>query len=585
MKKIIGIRKDVYEKLKIFISHYRWQFLGIGMLKLVLVLQGIASIYLFRLLVDDVMINKQLGILVWICLGYLGIYMIETVLIVVKKVLSNKVYKKIVFDIKLRLFRNYLGIPRKMYQTYLAGDLKNRVDTDADVFEAFFDQQIIEYFFNWLSILLYGVVLFYVNWRLALFGFLMVPLSFLMTKTLGGRLRNINNKYRKLWGKYENWLKKSILGWKEVKALAIEDDLSKRFAHYWDDLSVMFFKRRIYWYANRTFIYFKDFFITKMNLFFIGGLLIFNGQITIGSLLVFMKYYNECFNFLGKINELDMQISNDIPSIERVLEFLSFTEQIKKPSLKVKHLKGDIILDDVSFAYSKTGKDAISNINLTINKGEKVAVVGKSGSGKSTLIKCILGLNIPQAGKIKINGIGISYIDVESKYSHIGSVMQDGLLFNMSIKENLILANYNATDEDIKNVCKLTDIHQFIESCPDRYDTVIGEKGIKLSGGQKQKLMMARMLLKKSDIIILDEATSSLDYISEEIIHNTIHQSAQDSTLIIIAHQLSTIKAVDRVIVMDEGRVVGDGTHSDLIGKNPTYDLLFKKQYQEVKVS
>lgn len=218
-------------------------------------------------------------------------------------------------------------------------------------------------------------------------------------------------------------------------------------------------------------------------------------------------------------------------------------------------------------------------MNLKINPKEKVAIVGRSGCGKTTLAKLILALHDATEGEIRVDGRNIADIDPVQLHKNIGAVMQDGSLFNISIRDNLLLAKPNALEPEITEACKKACIHDFIVSLENGYDTLIGEKGIKLSGGQKQRMAIAKAMLASPAIVIFDEATSSLDQESERVIHQAIDNMSSDRTVIIIAHRLSSIINTDRVFVLENGRIVGEGTHTGLSGHNEVYDQLFRKQY------
>jgi len=584
MRKIIGDRKSIYNDIKIYISEFKKQILGLGIFKLILLLIGLATPLLFKVLVDNVMIEKQLDMLKWVCLGYLILYVISTVVMVFQKATSNKIFNKLTFRIRLRLWRNYTKATANFYESYNTGDLKQRIDTDTDTFQDFIGQQIIEYYYNWLLTIANGIVLVAICWKLALFGFLMVPLSFWMTKWMGNGAGKAWEAYRNNFGEYEGWLQGSLLGWKEVKALTIEKNESRIFTRYWHELSKRFFTVSLYWYGNRSFIAFKDFFITRMNLYFMGGLLIFSGDLSIGSMLVFMKYYEQFFGGIGVINDLDMQLKNYAPSLRRVVEILKI--KIDLPDyVRKSNLHGDICFHNVKFRYNEEQNYVLNNFQLRIKANEQIAIVGRSGSGKTTFIKLLLGMFDPQEGEISIEGKDIKDIHPANLHKSIGVVMQDSILFNMSIKDNLLLAKPDATEDEIKAACKMAFIDEFIETLPEKYMTRIGEKGFKLSGGQKQRLAIARVLLTSPKVIVFDEATSSLDHESEKMIHKAIENISKDRTTIIIAHRLSSILSADRVIVIDKGEIVGDANHKELLGNNAVYDTLFKKQYKALKVS
>lgn len=585
MKFIVGKRNNIYSGVRLYISKFKIKILTLGAFKVFLLLLGLVSPLFFKLLVDNVMVKTQLNMLKWVCLGYIAIYILESLVLLGQRITSNHVFNKISFDTRYKLWRTYTNASITFFKKNNTGDLKNRIDTDVDTFEKFINQQLIDYLYNWGLVGVSGIVLTVINWKLALFGFLMVPVSFWMTKWLGKGVKRSSEEYRNIWGKYENWMQSSIQGWKEVKALVIEKNENRVFTQYWHKLCKQFFKRQMYWYGNRSFIALKDFFITRMNLYFIGGLLIFSGELTIGSLLVFMKYYEQFFGGIGSINNLDMQLSNDAPAIERVLEILEVPIDSNDGLIRKVMLTGSIEFSNVSFKYNESQGNVLNKISFKINPKERIAIVGKSGCGKTTLIKLILGLHKPQAGNILVDGYDINNVNSICLHQNIGVVMQDSILFNLSIRDNLLLAKPSATDEQMREACKMAYIDEFIESLPDKYKTVIGEKGVKLSGGQKQRLAIARVLLANPNIVIFDEATSSLDHESEKMIHKAIDNISMGKTVIIIAHRLSSVVSADRVIVLENGSIAGDGHHSKLIGVNAAYDLLFKRQYEDTKVS
>lgn len=584
MKSFFEDRRNIYISINEYIKGFKKYLLGLGILKVLLLVSGFLSPLFFMILVDDVMVKRQINMLKWVCIGYTAIYIFETAIFWIQNVLRNFLLNKSTYNIRLKLWKIYVCVPITFHEKYNAGDLKNRIDTDVDVLENFINQQIIDYIYNWGLAIISGILLLFINWKLAVFSFLMVPVSFLMTKWLGKGVQKASEKYRSTWSRYENWLKGSIQGWKEVRALRIEKNESRIFTRYWHQLSKLFFTKQLYWYGNRSFIALKDFFITRMNLYFIGGLLIFSGELTIGSLLVFMKYYEQFFGGIGSINNLDMQLSNDAPAIERVLEILEVPIDNNDGLIRKVMLTGSIEFSNVSFKYNESQGNVLDKISFKINPKERIAIVGKSGRGKTTLIKLILRLHRPQAGNIFVDDYNINNVNSICLHQNIGVVMQDSILFNLSIRDNLLLAKPSATEEQIREACKMAYIHEFIESLPDKYKTLIGEKGVKLSGGQKQRLAIARVLLADPKIIIFDEATSSLDHESEKMIHKAIDNISMGKTVIIIAHRLSSVISADRVIVLENGSIAGDGHHSKLIGVNATYDLLFKRQYEDTKV-
>jgi ABC-type multidrug transport system fused ATPase/permease subunit len=236
-----------------------------------------------------------------------------------------------------------------------------------------------------------------------------------------------------------------------------------------------------------------------------------------------------------------------------------------------------IMIEEVSYSYD-VANTILDNVNVTIPKGKMIAFVGESGAGKTTLIDAIIGFNEPISGQIKIDGIPLQDFDIDSYRKKIGYVPQENILFNMSIMDNLLWANEDSTNEDIKKVCKLANADEFIEKFPERYNTVVGDRGVRLSGGQMQRIALARAMIRRPDLLILDEATSALDTKSERIIQKAIEKIASETTLVVIAHRLSTIANADYVYVLENGCIVEKGPYDDLIMKKGLFYNMVESQ-------
>ncbi|MEN6314727.1 MAG: ABC transporter ATP-binding protein [Clostridiaceae bacterium] len=586
MKFIELLRKRILllKNAGLLLKRNRIYFIMMFVFKVMLLASAAAVPIFYKILVDDVMVGKDTSKLAVICIGLTGLYLIDTLAAFAQRYYGNNFLKKTIFEIRCRVWKNILHMPNEDMEKFSPGDLKNRVDSDVDTYEHLIHIQLIDYLYYCLTALVVGTVTLILNWKLALFGFAMVPVSFWLTGRLGGGLRKTSEAYRKTWGKYEAWLQGSLQSWKEIKSLGNLKSEARAFTRFWHDLSRKFFKRQLYWYGNRSFRSIKDFFITRMNIYFIGGLLIFAGEFTIGGLLVFMKYYEQLFSALGVITDSDMSLNDELPSLDRVADILSKDNGMGSDKAKrnetdnVINVNG-ICLEDVCFKYPGQERNVLEGINLLIRKGEKLAIAGKSGCGKSTLIKLILGLYESGAGRVVIDGEDICNMSRDMLHMKIGAVMQDSMMFNLTIRENLLMAKPSASEDEIMEACRKACLDEFIGSLPKGLDTLIGEKGIKLSGGQRQRMAIARVMLSKPPVIIFDEATSALDHQTEKAIHEAIEDLSEDRTMIIIAHRLSSIIMADRVVVMDGGRIVGEGLHSSLKGNNEIYDALFLKQY------
>ena len=578
----ITVRTKLLGKIKHQLKNRKIALAGMTGGKILLLAISLATPWLYKLLIDDVMVGGKINILFWVCGGYLTLYVLETLILAAQRYFGNRLFIGLSFAIKTELWRNCLRAPFSVVEKFSAGDLKNRLDSDTDAFEKFLNQHIIEYGYNIGVILVTGAVMFFISWKLALFGFAMVPLSFWLTKRLGNRLRISSENYRRNWGEYENWLQSTLQGWREVKSLGIEKRQQRIFAARWHVLSKLFIRNQFFWWANRSFIGFKNFFVTRMNLYFIGGLLIFSGEITIGGLLVFMKYYEQLFSGISAVTESDMQLSGDRPAVERVTEALEWTkpdEAMKTIPSRREQKVFAVEFDNVKFSYENSNVQALGGVSFVVRDNEHLAIVGRSGSGKSTLIKLLLGMYQPEFGAVKFRKKSISSIREHQLHKAVGVVMQDSMLFNLTIAENLRLVKPTATIEELIQICKQAYIYDFVNLLPDKLETIIGERGVKLSGGQRQRLAIARLFLGNAQLVIFDEATSALDYDSERAIHEAVRDLAKDRTVITVAHRLSSVIEADRVIVIDKGLVAGEGNHGELLANNETYKALFEGQY------
>jgi ATP-binding cassette subfamily B protein/subfamily B ATP-binding cassette protein MsbA len=570
-------RKDIINGIENITHRYKKEFILIIVLQSFFVVIGIVGPLLYGILIDEVIIGRKVEALFIVCIGYILTYIFETVLILCKNSVSNTVFTKIKLQLRKNIWKQYMKAPFLYYENHRSGDLKERMDADVNAFETFIDEQMISLLYYRISAVIYFVVLLLLSWKLALFSFTMIPLANWMTKRMSKGSAQAWGAYRKDYGSYESWLQQNLTNWKEVKSLNAVEQQGQMFSTHWEVLKTHFYKGCLYWYINRSFINFSNTFITKMNLYFIGGLLIFSGDMRMGALFVFMKYYEQFFEHVNNINGAGINLQKYKKSLHNVLNVISenFVDNGKHNC----DLNGEIIFDNVSFKYANNSEEALHSISTKINTNECTAIVGKSGSGKSTLIKVLLSMYPLQSGQILFNDCNLSDINKKALYRHIGTVMQDSILFNMTIEENLRLANQKASIKQIQQACQKAYILEDILHMPQGFSSLIGEKGIQLSGGQKQRIAIARVLLADPRIIIFDEATSALDGESEKMIRKFIMDNKERKTIIVIAHRWSSVLAADKIIVMNAGKVEAEGTTEELKQHNKVFNELFRGQY------
>ena len=426
------------------------------------------------------------------------------------------------------------------------------------------------------------ILLINIEWRLTLIIFAFIPIMiwFAMSKRakMDGAFRNVRKKIANVNAQLEN----SISGIRVAKSFTNENYEMEKF-----DVGNCEFKEA----RESAFKYMAEFssgitfFSNMLNLLVIsvGGIFVYKKIINMGDLVAYLLFVNFFLQPIRRLTEFTQQYQDGMTGFERFMEIMNIEPDIvdKEGAINLENVKGKIEFKDVSFSYNNGQKTILSNINLTIDPGETIALVGPSGAGKTTLCHLIPRFYETDEGEITIDDIEIKNIKLKSLRKNIGLVQQDVFLFTGTIKENIFYGNPDATDEEIVEAAKMASIHEFIMSLPNGYDTYIGEKGVKLSGGQKQRISIARVFLKNPPILILDEATSSLDNETEIAIQESLEKLSHGRTTIIIAHRLSTIKNADEIVVLTNEGIEERGKHEELLQiKNGVYSKLYQSQFK-----
>ncbi|MBO5337244.1 MAG: ABC transporter ATP-binding protein [Lachnospiraceae bacterium] len=545
-------RKDIIHTLLPYTIGVRKYYLMMIICTGLLTLGDLITPLFYKLFIDEVIIGMNFQLMKFVIIGYLTAFVATTLTGYAKKHAEYTFIHKMLYQIKNKIFLGYLSMDFEEYSTMEVGDMKLRLEDDTSLLKEFTTTQTIEYCISFITMTLCAVILFYADCRLAIFSIAAIPVTFLLDDLVSRYEKKINEIKRQNQQKKTTWLQASLLGWREVKALDLSRLQLKHFVEYLHVQALCNAKWINCWTARRLIIpKIKEEFFMHFGLYFIGGLLIASGKLVISDLLVFVVYYEMMATAMKNVSGADAQLQSDMPVIDRFLEQLkkghcTATNTIISQDLSQEFLGIDI--QNVTFRYPNSTMEVLKNINLHIAPGDRIAITGKSGSGKSTLLKLMTGMLSPTCGTIFYNGINLKDINKEQLYRQIGFVMQENILFHMSIRENLRYGKADATEEEMLNACKKSGIYDFITSLPLGLDTVIGEKGIKLSGGQRQRIVLARLFLQNVNIYILDEATSALDQYSESLIQDTLKNFAPDKTIIIVAHRESSIRLCEKLV-------------------------------------
>ncbi|GFZ33073.1 putative multidrug export ATP-binding/permease protein YgaD [Clostridium zeae] len=514
------------------------------------------------------------------CVLYLMIiFLVQTISTSFQTYLFSFLTQNIVYDIKRDMYKKILDLPIKAFDEMRTGDFISRLNGDANTLANIIINQLLNTIIDVIKVAVIGIVVFRVNVLLSLVVLVSFPISLSIFVIFGGRLRDKSQELAKLNDDYYSDMHASILGIREIKSLGIKQKRFESFMKLSSKLKV----KTISITTFNTFLQALSQCIDNFSQFvviLVGGYLIFSGALTVEYFIAFSSYSQQFSSSLMNITRLNSNIQQALTSLDRIFSLMDNLNYDKEElgTDKIDTIKGDIYFKNLSFSYEKD-KELLKDVSFHVTPNTKVAIVGRSGSGKSTIFNLILRFYELQQGKIFIDNIDIKNFDEDSIRKHVSIVRQDPFLFNMSIKDNLSIVNEAATDEEIINSCKLAYIHEFISSLPNGYDTIVGDNGVNLSGGQKQKIAIARALIKKSKIILFDEATSSLDNDSQYHIKEAIDRLLVDHTVITIAHRLLTVIEADEIVVLEGGQVVGAGTHQYLFKNNSVYKNLYETEF------
>jgi ATP-binding cassette, subfamily B, bacterial MsbA len=531
-----------------------------------------AIAWLVKPALDIVLVDKKYEYLNAVAFGSFVLISLKGALQFGQTYLMASAGLRLVRDTQNKVHNHILYIPVSYFHDESSGVLISRVLNDVRMLGQLFSSVIKTVILEVPTIIVLIGVAFYRKWDLTLLSIALVPLIVYSTRKYGKRVKKRSREAQSKLAFVTQRLGETITGAKVIKVFNREAYRDKKFIEE---------NKRVYREATKV-IKLKE--STKLlidvitgiaigTILWYGGSQVKEGLITAGDFASVVAAIYLVFPPVKKLGDAYNALQEIRASIERI-DKVSHTEREDAGEIELKEIKKEIRFEDVSFAYSSNKVPVLKNLNLTINSGEILAVVGPSGAGKTSFADLLPRFYDTTEGHIRIDGLDIKNITLKSLRSLIGIVSQDIVLFNDTVKENIAFGNPEAGFDEIKKAAEMAYAAEFIEKFPDGYDTVIGERGLKLSGGQRQRIAIARALLKNPPVLILDEATSSLDTVSEALVQKALETLMSNRTTIIIAHRLSTIKNADRIVVFEEGRISDIGTHDELLSRGQTYSKL-----------
>ena len=512
----------------------------------------------------------------------MAIFFIRAIAAYINETTSTWLSGSIVEQMRSRMFRKLLKMPVQYYDDNNSGRMISRIVYDVtQITEAGFNVITVTVKDGLTIIGLLGL-LFYTNWQLTLFCFFTLPFVLVLVKVLAKRLRSLNKNNQDNYGTMTQVTTEAVQGQKVVKLLDGLNYETKRFAE-----SVKLIKENNVRQSGTSSLNsgLSQFLVAVALscILYFATLKSRTDGFTAGDFVSFITAMIMILQPMKRITNVTQSLQRGLASAESVFQFLDEHEEVDNGTHQLEQITGNIRFENVTFRYARSEKDILANINLEINSGQTVALVGSSGSGKTTIANLIPRFYTPLEGKITLDNIDLRDITLHSLRDKLALVSQDVVLFNDSVYNNISYGSNNRfSKEEVYQAAKLANALEFIEQLPEGFDTQIGENGTRLSGGQKQRLAIARALLKNSPILILDEATSALDNQSEKLVQEALDRLMENRTTLVIAHRLSTIQHADKIVVMEQGKIIEVGKHDELLAKEGVYSNLYNIQFKSV---
>ena len=584
MPKVNG---DLIRRILGYLKPYWLQFLLVFVTILLSAVVGLLPSIITGRIVDEALVGKNMRLLVQLLVMAFVTLTASQVISVLESYINAWISQRIIFDMKNQMYDHLQHMPHAFFTSEKQGDIITRMNTDISGVSSVISGTLSSIVSNVATVVTTLVALFTMSWQLALVGIVVIPLLILPTKSVGKKRYQLLTDAQAKNDEMNQLINEtlSVSGSLLVKLFTREKKEYERFVGVNEEVTQLALREQN---SGRWFRVVMGMFtqLGPLLIYFAGGYLIIShmdSALTVGTITATVSLINRLYRPVESLLNIHVDFTRSLALFTRIFEYFDMPNPIQSPEngQTPDVTDADIVYEHVRFSYDPE-KELLTDIDFTVPGGKMYAIVGPSGSGKSTVVNLIPRLYDVLGGSVKIAGVDVRDFDLTYLREQIGVVTQDSYLFNGTIRENLLYAKEDATQEEIDAACYIANLEDFIDAQSEGYDTMVGNRGLKLSGGEKQRLSIARVILKDPKILILDEATSALDSITENAIQEALEALMEGRTSIVIAHRLSTILKADRILVVKDGVIAESGTHEELLEKGGVYRELYETQFRKI---
>ncbi len=586
-KNLPVVNRALLRRILSYLRPYWLQFLLVFVTILISAVLGLLPSIITGRIVDEALVGKNMALLVKLLILAFVTLTGSQVISVLESYINAWISQRIIFDMKNQMYDHLQHMPHAFFTSEKQGDIITRMNTDISGVSSVISGTLSSIVSNIATVVTTLIALFTMSWQLAIIGIAVMPLLILPTKRVGKKRYELLSSSQAKNDEMNQLINEtlSVSGSLLVKLFTREEREYERFVAVNDEVTRLNLKER---QSGRWFFVIMGLFtqLAPLLIYFAGGWFIIaraDPGLTVGTITATVALVNRLYRPVESLLNIHVDFTRSLALFTRIFDYFDLKNPIvspengKKPDVS----DGDIVYEHVAFSYSPE-KPLLTDIDFTVPAGKMYAIVGASGSGKSTVVNLIPRLYDVVGGSVSIAGVDVRDFDLTYLRSCIGVVTQDSYLFNGTIRENLLYAKEDATQEELDAACYIANLNEFITAQPEGYDTLVGNRGLKLSGGEKQRLSIARVILKDPKILILDEATSALDSITENAIQEALEALMEGRTSIVIAHRLSTILKADRILVVRDGVIAEQGSHEELLARGGTYRELYETQFRKI---